>query len=121
LLALRRGYRNRAGLPLLVEGSGGETWRNIDAALRLGVLIARERGVRNRASLPRLTVQAILAWADAHHQRTGSWPTAASGAIPAAPGETWLGVNLALAEADLGVPGQAAQDLACPERFAQRN
>jgi hypothetical protein len=107
LLALRRGYRNRAELPPLVpavilawadtyrartgawptEDSGpvegsGETWGNIDAALRQGLrglsggsslagLIARERGVRNRAAIPRLTVRQILEWADAHHERTG--------------------------------------------------
>jgi hypothetical protein len=136
LLALRRGYRNRAELPPLVpalimawantyrartgtwptedsgavEGSGGETWGNIDAALRQGLrglpggsslagLIARERGVRNRAAVPRLTVQQILAWADTHHERTGRWPTAASGAIPGAPVETWGAVNLALGDA----------------------
>jgi hypothetical protein len=26
-------------------------------------------------ALPRLTVRTILAWADAHRQRTGTWPT----------------------------------------------
>jgi hypothetical protein len=99
-----------------VEGGSSETWRKVDAALREGLrglpggsslagLIARERGVRNRAAVGRLTVRQILAWADAHHERTGQWPTAASGPIPEAPGETWRGVNLALGRGGRGLRG----------------
>ena len=43
-----------------------------------------------------LTIEQILAWADAHFRRTGQWPTHNSGPIVDAPGETWAGVNLAL-------------------------
>jgi hypothetical protein len=75
ILAWADTYRARAGFwptedsgP--VEGSGPETWRKIDAALRQGLrglpggsslagLITRERGVRNRAAVPRLTVRQI--------------------------------------------------------------
>jgi hypothetical protein len=52
--------------------------------------------VRNPRQLPELTVTAILAWADAHHARTGRWPTRQSGPIPEAPGETWETVAGAL-------------------------
>jgi hypothetical protein len=45
---------------------------------------------------PPLTVKQILAWADAHHGRTGKWPSADAGPIPEAPGETWRGVHAAL-------------------------
>jgi hypothetical protein len=90
-----------------VEGTPGETWRMVDTALRgggrglrggrsLAALLAAERGARNRRSLPALAVPQVLAWAKAHHGRTGTWPTDRSGAIAEAPGETWKGVDLAL-------------------------
>jgi hypothetical protein len=56
-------------------------------------------------SRPPLTVGQILAWAEAHHERTGCWPGTDSGAVPGAPGETWRGVNLALDRGNRGLPG----------------
>jgi hypothetical protein len=47
-------------------------------------------------NLPDLTTEQILAWADAHHRHTGKWPICHSGAIPEAPGETWLDIEAAL-------------------------
>ena len=90
-----------------VKGTPGETWRMVDTALRRGshglrggrslaTLLASKRGARNRRSLPVLTMPQVLAWAKAHHGRTGTWPTGNSGAIAEAPGETWRGVDLAL-------------------------
>ncbi len=69
-----------------IQGSGGETWRSVDHALRdgkrglpgvssLARLLASQRGRRNQRQRPALTVEQILAWADAHHERTGEWPT----------------------------------------------
>jgi hypothetical protein len=52
-----------------------------------------------------LTLEQILAWADAHHARTGSWPHVGSGPIPEAPGETWQGVESALRYGRRGLPG----------------
>jgi hypothetical protein len=52
---------------------------------------------------PPLTIQQILAWADAHFRRTGRWPTNRCGAIVDAPGETWTGVHNALYVGDLGL------------------
>jgi hypothetical protein len=52
-----------------------------------------------------LTVEQILAWAEAHHARTGKWPHAKSGPVVDAPGETWNGVNLALEYGHRGLPG----------------
>jgi hypothetical protein len=90
-----------------VVHSPGETWKAVDHALRLGTrgleggsslarLLAQRRGVRNRRALPRLTVKQVLIWADYHRLRTGIWPTATSGCIPHARGETWAIVDAAL-------------------------
>ena len=86
-----------------VAGAPGETWRGVDDALRGGLralpdgaslagLLARERGARTRAGLPRLRAWRIVAWARAHRRRTGRWPTAGSGPVAQAPGETWKGL-----------------------------
>jgi hypothetical protein len=92
-----------------------ENWRALDLDLRLGLrglpggtslarLLAQERGVRNIKDLPDLTVQQVLGWADAHHARTGRWPTRTSGPIRDAPGETWMAVQMALANGRRGLP-----------------
>lgn len=99
-----------------VHGAPDEKWHNIDMALRQGhrgfpggwslpQLLAEHRGVRNHVRLPRLTIKQILAWVDAHRRRTGEWPRVRSGAICKAPGETWLGVNLALTHGGRGLRG----------------
>lgn len=60
-----------------------EKWASVNQALLQGLrrvpggsslarLLALHRGVRNRKALPNLTEEQILAWADAHHARTGS-------------------------------------------------
>ena len=52
-----------------------------------------------------MTIKRILAWADAHHKRTGAWPQAYSGPVKDAPGETWLAVDGALKMGNRGLPG----------------
>src|SRR5215472_861963 len=85
----------------------GETWRSVGDALRHGrrglrkaislpELLARHRGRRHAHNLPPLSKKKILAWADAHHQRTGRWPSQKSGAVVGAPGEKWDLINNAL-------------------------
>jgi hypothetical protein len=97
----------------------GETWMAVDMALRKGlrglpggsslpVLLAKQRGVRNASNLPPLSVEQILAWADAWHERTGEWPHLGSGPIPEAEGETWSGINQALKNGRRGLPGGAS-------------
>jgi hypothetical protein len=54
---------------------------------------------------PPLTVAQILAWADAHHARTGRWPSCTEGHIRGAPSETWVNVNQALSVDSRGLPG----------------
>ena len=45
---------------------------------------------------PRLTIAQILAWADAHHDRTGAWPRKTTGHITGTRDETWNGMHEAL-------------------------
>jgi hypothetical protein len=93
-----------------------EKWINIDQCLRLGLrglhrgqtlarLLAKERGKRNRRGLPPYTIRSILAWADAHHRRTGAWPKSQDGPITGAAGETWLAVDMALRHGQRGQAG----------------
>jgi hypothetical protein len=100
-----------------VEEAPGEWWCNIDGALRRGGrglpggsslrdLLCRRFGLRRRrAAAPPLTVEQVLAWADAHRARTGRWPHALSGPVAEAPEESWRAVNLALWQGHRGLPG----------------
>ena len=92
------------GLSGDIPGSGGVNWRMVDRAFRVGrgklrggsslarVLASRRGVVRH----PPLTEEQILDWADAHHRRTGKWPSEGSGPIAEAPAETWLAVGTAV-------------------------
>jgi hypothetical protein len=102
----------------LVEGTADQTWKAADASLRRGnrglpggsslaKLLLTCRGRRHWHLTPDLTVDQILAWADAHFQRTGGWPTGhCTDQIPKAPkGTTWVAVGLALIRGRRGLPG----------------
>ncbi len=102
-----------------IADAPGETWRAVDGGLRVGVrgleagsslaqLLAKRRGRRNLQELPPFTVRKILAWADAHHKRTGAWPTTTSGPITEAPNETWSAVGVALSNGRRGLPGRSS-------------
>ena len=65
----------------------------------------KTRILRSAAMLPPLTEEQIVAWADAHHAATGKWPSAASGPVAAAPGETWGAINVGLGYGSRGLPG----------------
>lgn len=91
-----------------------ETWSAVQKALQLGrrslpggssiaCLLHERRRVRHRAHSPQLSVQTILAWADAHHERTGNWPRQTTGTIPEARGETWSRVDRALRQQARGL------------------
>jgi len=93
-----------------------ETWAGVTDALHRGLrglpvgsslarLLAEHRGRRNSAARPRFATDAILAWADAHHRRTGHWPHPNSGPITDAPGETWRAVQAALRAGTRGLKG----------------
>src|SRR5262249_34908826 len=50
-----------------------------------------------------LSVKQILRWADAYHERHGSWPTRNSGSITEQDGETWAMIDRALARQRRGL------------------
>jgi hypothetical protein len=90
-----------------VEGVAGETWFAINQALResrrgldgrttLAQLLREHRMGGRRLHRPALSVEQILAWADAYYTRQGRWPTKASGRIPETEADTWKGVDQAL-------------------------
>jgi hypothetical protein len=83
-------YAGRRGLP------GGDT---------LAKLLAKHRGQRNHRALPPLTIDQILAWADAHHERTGVWPKNMSGFVQGVAGESWQGIDRSLREGLRNLPG----------------
>jgi hypothetical protein len=94
----------------------GETWQRVHSALRRGWrgrsgadslpgLLARERGARSNKHQPRLTARQALRWADDHRRRTGRWPTCCCGAVPAAPGHTWAGIDQAMRSSHRGFAG----------------
>jgi hypothetical protein len=121
ILAWADAHCARAGhWPIMTSGliprAGGEKWLAVDAALRHGCrglpegsslaqLLAERRQVRNCQALPALRIDQILAWADAHYQRTARWPLMGSGSIAEAAGETWLAVDAALRTGRRGLPG----------------
>ena len=53
---------------------------------------------------PHLSVELILAWADDHKARTGAWPHSGSGAVQAAPHESWAILATGLREGYRGLP-----------------
>jgi hypothetical protein len=102
----------------IVPDTIDDTWGRIDDSLRnghrglpknSGLSLARllecRRGVRNSEYPPQLSIAQIIDWATAYHQRTGNWPKEDSGAIPEAPGETWLAMDMALRKGRRGLPG----------------
>jgi hypothetical protein len=102
-----------------IHQAGGETWKGVDLALRVGYrglrggwslarLLAHAYGIRNRTNLPALNPKQIVSWAEAHFQRTGSWPTRNSGAVSSAPEETWHGIEMALQHGCRGLPGKSS-------------
>ena len=56
----------------------------------------RARRKRRGRQKPELTIARILAWADAHHERTGKWPNAQARQVYEEPSETWSGIQSAL-------------------------
>jgi hypothetical protein len=114
-------YRARHGTwPKATSGpipeAPNKTWSKVSSALANGTrglpggsslarLLAEHRGVRNRMNIPTMSLEQILSWADAFHQRTGRWPSHTSGPIPDAPGETWAGVQGALVRGKRGMSG----------------
>jgi len=115
-----------------ITNAVGESWRNVDAALRSGTrglpggsslprLLAEARGIRNPMARAPLTNAQIVAWGDAHHERTGKWPTKGSGSIDDVPGETWGAVDDALRRGSRGLPGGSSLAQLLADERAIRN
>ena len=107
-------WPNQSSGPLAKAPS--ENWAAINDALKQGYrglpggsslarLLAKHRNRRNLGAMPKLTVPQILAWADAHYRRQGSWPTKTSGPVVEAPAENWGTINGALRVGRRGLPG----------------
>src|SRR5258708_3426483 len=59
-----------------------------------------------RGRRPTLSIDKILAWADAHHEATGLWPAQSSGRLRNSPFyDTWAAINSALCRGMRGLPG----------------
>jgi hypothetical protein len=67
-------------------------------------LLNRLAGAPLRRPKGGLTVEQILEWADAHHRRSGRWPTYHSGPVWGVEGETWAGIDNALRKAQRKLP-----------------
>jgi hypothetical protein len=128
-------YRRTGVWPTSKSGlivDAGETWRAVDNALRIGFrglpgksslaqLLVRHRGVRHNLCRPRFKVWQILAWADAHHRRTGQWPNRSSGPVSHAATETWKGINTALFLGRRGLRGGLSLARLLAQRRGVRN
>jgi hypothetical protein len=99
------------------EAAPGESWNMINLALGKGLrglpggsslmrLLCEQRSPEASRRPPPLTIEQILAWADAEHAATGKWPTAGTAAVLAAPDEHWMKIDLALRQGHRGLePG----------------
>jgi hypothetical protein len=95
------------------------SWRSVNRFLRCGMRglprgaslasFLREHGRCRPGSHPRmhtpLSVDQILAWADAHCTAHRKWPTLSSGLITGAPGERWKRIDACLRLGHRGLPG----------------
>jgi hypothetical protein len=129
-------YREHGRWPNVSSGripsSGHETWGGVDYALKsgtrgrsggstLGRYLAEHRGFRQGQELPPLSVEQILKWSDAEFQRSGLYPNRHSGAIPEAPGETWVAVDMALRKGARRLPGGSSLARLLAEQRGVRN
>ena len=110
----------------------GETWANINANLSVGgrglagasslaMILEQHFGVRNRKHLPKLTENWIHERVKFHYEQTGQWPTAHSGKVLDAPGETWMAIAVALRQGRRGLPGGFSLSRFLSEQFSVRN
>lgn len=115
----RRGRRPNTERRHLAAGlrSQGLTYEQIGRRLRASpqavhkLLASAARDERQPVRRCNLSIDQILAWADAHCRRMSRWPTRQSGPILDTPTETWCAVNAALRDGLRGLPGGSS--LAC--------
>lgn len=91
-------------------------WKTIDTHLRKGCrglpggssllqMLHQYRGVPLKRAYTPLSIEQVLAWADAHRKRTGKWPIPSAGKIHGETLESWNAVNQALKVGCRGLPG----------------
>jgi len=121
--------RGRSGR---VAGAPSETWSAVESALFQGLrglpggmtlaqLLAERRGAPAIQTSRPLTVDQILAWADAHHAATGHWPGEESGPVSGAPGESWGAISMALTKGHRGLSAGLSLARLLAERRGARN
>jgi hypothetical protein len=76
---------------------------------------------RFRSLRPALTIPQVLAWADAHHARTGRWPTVKTGAVAEETSEHWKAICEALTYGYRGLPGGSSLTRLLAEARGARN
>ena len=115
-----------------VADAPGETWGAVDAALfqalrglpggtTLAQLLAERRSAPVVQTSRPLTVDQVLAWADAHRAATGHWPVEDSGPVSGAPAETWNGISTALTKGRRGLSAGSSLARLLAERRGARN
>ena len=116
-----------------VHGAPGERWDRIEGALRRGsrglrggttlarLLTERRRGKTFYTNRPPLGQQEILEWADAHHQRSGQWPTKSSGRVRGATGRTWSSIEKELNRRAAETGGASSLHRLLAERRGKRS
>ncbi len=121
----RRWPTARSGV---IPESNGTTWQCVMTALHGGYrgfkggitleqFLAKHRGAPlQRKRFTPVSMDAILAWADAHRARTGQWPIRKSGPIPGSDGETWESVSCALNQGSRGLPRSSLARLLAKRR-----
>jgi hypothetical protein len=116
----------------LIYDAPHETWHGVNGALYAGNrglpggttlarLLKDERGVSHHKDRVPFHVEGILAWADAHHARTGMWPSLRSGPILESPGDTWKKVDCALTKGRRGLNGVSSVAQLLAEKRGSRH
>ena len=82
--------------------------RGLPGGSSLTQFLVEHRGEEAGRKPPRLTLEKILAWANAHHAVAGHWPTSAPIAVAEAPDETWATIDLALRRGHRGLKGRTS-------------
>lgn len=88
-----------------INGSLSRGRRGLPSSASLAQLLDENRGLQNIMRLPDLTIDKILTWADAHHEKTGKWPNANSGDVLDTSGEKWGSVENGLRIGLRSLPG----------------
>ncbi len=114
------------------EAPHRESWRTVHDALKtatrglpdrtsLSQLLKQTRGVLPSRERDPFSTDLILAWADAHHSRTGEWPNQRSGPIPESAGATWRGVHCCFIRGARGLPRGTSLALFLAEKRGLRH